>query len=372
MRKIFVNEPVLDGNEKKYLNECIDSGWISHEGPFIERFEKEMAFFTGRKYAVSVSSGSAALETAVTALQLEKGDEVIMPAFTIISCIAPLIRRGIKPVLIDSCLDTWNMRTQDIEQKITKNTKAIMAVHIYGLPVDMNPVLSIAEKYGLFVIEDAAEMHGQNYRGKPCGSFGDISIFSFYPNKHITSGEGGMVLTDNRQLAERSRGAANLFFGKRRYVHEELGYNFRMCNLQAAVACAQLERIEHIIKKKREMGRLYHELLIHENRLQLPKEHTEYADNIYWVYGVMLKDDVSCDSDAVMKKLAEKGVSTRPFFWCMHEQPVLRKMGLFENESYPNAEKMARRGFYLPSGLNLTEDDQRYVVQKLCEVFDEV
>jgi perosamine synthetase len=239
-----------------------------------------------------------------------------------------------------------------------------MVVHIYGLPVDMDPVLALAAKYGLKVIEDAAEMHGQTYNGKPCGSFGDISIFSFYPNKHITTGEGGMILTDDDALAERCRSLRNLCFtAKKRFVHEELGYNFRMTNLQAALGVAQLERIDEFVIRKRTIGRLYTELLSDVPGLQLPLARTDYAESIYWVYGVVLKDDVSFDAEEAMRRLGELKIGTRPFFWPMHEQPVFARMGLFVGESYPIAERMARRGFYIPSGMALTEEQIRQVVE---------
>lgn len=373
MQKVFVNEPKLDGNERKYLNECIDSGWISFEGPFVKRFEEGMAKITNRKYGIAVSNGSVALDTAVMALKLKEGDEVIMPTFTIMSCAAAVVRVGAKPVLVDSDPVTWNMKVEDIESKITSKTKAIMVVHIYGLPVDMDKVLELAEKYHLYIIEDAAEMHGQTYKGKPCGSFGDISTFSFYPNKHITCGEGGMVLTDDENLAERSKLVRNLFFSpKKRYVHEELGYNFRMTNLQAAVGVAQLERIDETVKKKRHIGKLYTKLLKDIQGIQLPLAETEYAENIYWVYGIVLKDELNIDAEYMMKKLADEGIGTRGFFWCMHEQPVFEKMNLFAEENYPNAERLARKGLYLPSGLTLTDEQIHYVVDKLKKVLTEV
>lgn len=366
MRKVFVNEPVLDGNEKKYLNECVDTNWISFEGPFVKKFEQGMAELTDRKYAVAVSNGSVALDTAVLALKLGEGDEVIMPTFTIMSCAAPLVRVGAKPVLVDSDTYTWNMRVEDIEAKITSRTKAIMVVHIYGLPVDMDPVLELAKKYNLYIIEDAAEMHGQTYKGRPCGSFGDISTFSFYPNKHITCGEGGMVLTNDEDLAERCASIRNLFFSpKKRYIHEELGYNFRMTNLQAAIGVAQLEKLDRTVAKKRHIGTLYNKLLKDVEGLQLPVEKTDYADNIYWVYGIVLDDDLPIDADEFMKRLGAEGIGCRGFFWGMHEQPVFKEMKLFEGECYPVAERLARRGLYIPSGVNLTDDDQEYVVEKL-------
>ncbi len=351
---IPVNEPVVAEAEKRLLRECVDSGWISSEGPFVARFEHEMATRLGRKFGIAVCNGSAALEVAVAALDLGPGDEVIMPALTIISCAAAVVRAGAVPVLVDCDPDTWNMDVDQVEAGITPHTKAIMAVHIYGLPVDMDPVLKMAQKHGLKVIEDAAEAIGQTYRQRPCGSFGDISILSFYPNKHVTTGEGGMVLTDNRVLAEHCRSLRNLCFqpGKR-FVHRELGWNFRMSNLQAAVGVAQLARLDETIRTKRTMGRRYTENLGALDRVQLPLAGTEYAENIYWVFGIVLDDKVPFAADAAMQFLREKGIGTRPFFWPMHLQPVFQEKGLFRDAHFPEAERLARRGFYLPSGLAL-------------------
>lgn len=372
-----VNEPLLNGNEKKYLNECIDTGWISSEGPFIKQFEEMFAAKVGRKYGIAVANGSVALDAAVVALGIGPGDEVIMPTFTIISCAAAIVRAGARPVLADSDPVTWNMDFEklkikienEIEKKGNKKIKAIMVVHIYGLPVDMDPVIEIANKYGLKIIEDAAEMHGQTYKGRPCGSFGDISTFSFYPNKHITTGEGGMIVTDDPELAEKCRSLRNLCFQpKKRFVHEELGWNFRMTNLQAALGVAQLERLDEFVSRKRRMGRRYTELLLDVEGLQLPVEKTEYADNIYWVYGLVLKDDVPFDAEEAMQRLVQLGVGTRPFFWPMHEQPVFHKMGLYKGETYPVAERIARRGFYIPSGMALTDEQMERVAEGVKEM----
>jgi perosamine synthetase len=367
---IPVNEPLLDGNEKKYLAECIDTGWISSEGPFVKRFEAGFAARAGRKHGIAVTNGTAAIDAAVEALGIGPGDEVILPTFTIISCVMQIVRSGATPVLVDSDPLTWNMDVTQIEAKITPRTKAIMVVHIYGLPVDMDPVLELCQRYGLKLIEDAAEMIGQTYRGKPCGSFGDISTVSFYPNKHITTGEGGMILTDDDNLAEQCRELRNLCFkpGKR-FVHERLGWNLRMTNLQAALGVAQLERLDEFLEKKRWIGQRYKELLADLPGVQLPLAQTEYAENIYWVYGLVLDDSVEFDADEAMRRLAKLGVGCRPFFYPMHQQPVLREMGLFEGESYPVAERMYQRGFYVPSGLALTEDQILRVADALKQVF---
>lgn len=371
MAFIPVNEPLLDGNEKKYLIDCIESGWISSEGPFVKKFEESFANRMGRKHGIAVCNGTAAIDAAVEALGIGPGDEVIMPTFTIISCIAQIVRSGATPVLVDSDPDTWNMNVNQIENKITSRTKAIMVVHIFGLPVNLGPVLEIARNHGLKVIEDAAEMHGQTYRGQPCGSFGDISTFSFYPNKHITTGEGGMIVTNDDDLADACRSLRNLCFQpERRFVHNRLGWNLRMTNMQAALGVAQLERLDQFVERKRAMGALYSELLKDVPGFQLPMTKTDYAENIYWVYGVMLEESLGVDAETAMQKLNKIGVGTRPFFYPMHQQPVLKKMGLFDQDHYPVSERMYRQGFYIPSGLGLTEGQIREVAAKVRKIFD--
>lgn len=370
---IPVNEPLLNGNEKKYLCECIDTGWISSEGPFVREFEEKMSGTVSRKYGIAVSNGTAALEVAAQALGIGIGDEVIMPTFTIISCAMAVTKLGAVPVLVDSDPLTWNMKAEEIEAKITDKTKAIMLVHLYGLPAEADRVLALAKKYNLKVIEDAAEMHGQTYKGKPCGSFGDISVFSFYPNKLITTGEGGMVVTDDEKLAERCRSLRNLCFRQDvRYVHGEISDNYRFTNLQAAVGLAQLERLEEFVERKREMGSYYTEKLQGVEGLRLPIAKTDYADNIYWVYGLVLDKEIQVDNKTVQSLLAEKGIGTRTFFWCMHEQPVYQKMRLFQNECYPDAEYLARKGFYIPSGLALTKEQMDRVAAALKDVMAQI
>ena len=373
MSFIPVNEPLLNGNEKRYLCECIDTGWISSEGPFVKEFEHRMSISVDRKFGIAVSSGTAALEVAVQALEIKEGDEVIMPTFTIISCAMSITKVGAIPVLIDSDIHTWNMDVEKIEAKITSRTKAIMIVHLYGLPVDVDRVLVLAKKYNLKVIEDAAEMHGQVYQGKPCGSYGDISIFSFYPNKHVTTGEGGMIVTDDKQLAERCRLLRNLCFRTdTRYVHDEISDNYRFTNLQAAVGLAQLERLDEFVEKKRQMGKYYTEGLWDIDGLILPLEKTKYAENIYWVYGIVLDSSIYVDNKTIQKLLAEIGIGTRSFFWCMHEQPVYQKQGKFVGETYPNAEYLARKGFYIPSGLALTQDQMDQVIVGIKNIMRKV
>jgi perosamine synthetase len=370
---IPVNVPLLDGNESIYVQECISQGWLSSEGEFVGRFERAMAERTGRRHAIAVSNGSAALDVAVSALGIGEGDEVIMPTHTIISCAAAVVRAGARPVLVDSDPVTWNMEFSQIESAITERTRAIMAVHLFGLPMDMRPVLALARKYDLFVIEDAAQAIGQSCGDRPCGSFGDISCMSFYSNKHVTTGEGGMVLCNDEALAARTRSLRNLcFMPHRRFVHEELGWNFRMSNLQAAVGLAQLEKLDAHIDRKIRMGERYQRLLAHVPGLQLPLVSVPHARNHYWVFGVVVNDDIPQGADEVRAQLRDHGIDTRPFFWPMHEQPVFRKQGWFTDERFPVAERLGRRGFYLPSGLALTVEQQAEVAEAVGRTMESI
>jgi perosamine synthetase len=370
---IPVNEPLLNGREKEYLVNCIESGWISSEGPAVGKFEQLLSSRVNRRYGIAVCNGSVALDAAVAALGIGPGDQVIMPSFTIISCCAAVVRAGAVPVLIDSDPDKWNVDIGLLEDRISseirkgnKRIKSIMVVHTYGLPVDIDPILKLAEKHGLTIIEDAAEMHGQTYKGRPCGSFGDISTFSFYPNKLITTGEGGMIVTDSMTIAEKCRGLKNLCFDSdRRYIHEDLGWNFRLSNIQAALGIAQIERLDEFIQKKRAMGAVYNELLRDVPGIQLPLLSTDYAENIFWVYGIVLSNDIPFDAGVAMDRLKEQGIQTRHFFYPMNKQPVFNKRGLFLEQSCPVAERLAARGFYIPSGLAITRQQQEEVATAL-------
>lgn len=360
---IPVNMPKLDGNERKYLLECIDTGWISSEGPFIRRFEEKFAAKVGRRHGIAVANGSVALDAAVVALGLGVGDEVILPSFTIMSCAAAIVRAGATPVVVDCDPVTWNMTAAHVAAALTPRTRAIMVVHLYGLPVEMDPILALARQHGLKIIEDAAEMHGQTCGGRACGSFGDVSVFSFYPNKHITTGEGGMIVVDDDRLAERCRSLRNLcFLPERRFVHEELGWNFRMTNMQAALGVAQLERLDEHVLRKREIGHRYQEGLKGLRDVQLPLPAVSYAENIYWVFGLVIGESHGFDAAEAMRRLGTVKIGTRPFFWPMHEQPVFRRMGLFAGVECPVASRLARRGFYVPSGLGLTEAE----IDRVC------
>jgi perosamine synthetase len=365
---IPVNEPLIGEREKELVMECLNTGWISSEGPFVSQFEEAFSRRVGRKHGVACANGTAALDLAVAALRLGPGDEVILPTFTIISCAAAIVRAGATPVVVDADSDTWNMLPEQVAAAITSRTAAIMVVHIYGLPVDMDPILDLAERHQLAVIEDAAELIGGTYKGRPCGSFGHISTFSFYPNKHITTGEGGMVVTDDPALAERCRSLCNLCFQpKQRFIHEELGWNFRLTNLQAALGLAQLDRLAWALERKREIGKLYVERLSNSPQMQLPVDSTPYAENVYWVFGVVcLLADLN--AAAFMRSLAKLGIGTRPFFYPIHLQPVFREHGLFEGCHLPNSERLAKQGFYLPSGLGLTPMQQQHVIDMMASL----
>jgi perosamine synthetase len=371
---IPVNEPLLTGNELKYVTECIQTGWISSAGKFINEFESGWASYCGKKYGIAVSNGTTALDVAVHCLGLKPGDEVILPSFTIISCALAVMKNGGVPILVDCDKNTWSMDPAQVQERITPKTKAIMPVHIYGHPVEMDPLLDLAEDHHLVIIEDAAEAHGAEYYSKRsrswqrCGSFGTFSCFSFYANKLITTGEGGMVLTDDENLAKKALAYRDLCFQpQKRFYHEHLGNNYRLTNMQAALGVAQIERIEEIIAKKRWMAQEYFRYLKDLPGLQLPAEE-KWARSVYWMYGLVLSEEYGMNNTEFAKRLLGKGVDTRPFFIGMHEQPALKKRGLFNSEKYPVTERIARQGLYLPSGLTLTDEQIQQVSSAVYEV----
>ena len=364
---IPVCEPLIGETEIKYVNECLRTGWISSGGRFINEFEKKWAEYCGVKYGIAVSNGTVALQVALGCLNLKHGDEVIIPDFTIISCALAVIYNDAKPVFIDSEPRTFTIDVNKIEEKITENTRAIMPVHIYGHPCDMDSIFRLAEKYNLVIIEDAAEAHGAEYKRKKCGSLGDISCFSFYANKIITTGEGGMVLTNNRNYAEKARSIRNLCFQKRRFYHEELGNNFRLTNIQAAIGLAQLKRINKLVRKKRWIGKTYNRKLKNISDLILPVEKS-WAKNVYWMYGIVLGEGTGIDAGELANLLNKVGIDTRPFFLGMHEQPIFKKIGLIDGDCYPVSERISRRGLYLPSGLTLNGENIDFVVDSIKKV----
>lgn len=365
---IPVNEPLLGDAEQANVLETVRSGWISSAGEFIDRFESSWAEYCGVKHGVAVSNGTVALQLAVAALDLEPGDEVIMPSFTIISCAMAVVYNGGVPVLVDADPDTWCMDVDQVEAKITSRTRALMPVHIYGHPVDMDPLRELADRHGLAIIEDAAEAHGALYKGRRCGGLGDISTFSFYANKIITTGEGGMILADDDATASRLRSLRNLCFrDDRRFWHTELGFNARLTNMQAAIGVAQIARIDEFLERKREMAATYAEGLA-GLPLQLPVQR-DWASNVYWMYGLVVDESTGLDAVEFARELTVRGVQTRPFFIGMHEQPVLRERGWFAGETYPVTDRIARQGLYLPSGLALTTSQMDEVVSSVLDVF---
>ncbi len=368
---IPVCEPWLPGNEKKYAIDALETNWISSAGKYINRFEEEFSKFCDVRYGVSCSSGFGALHLACLALGLKKGDEVIVPTFTMVASVNAIILAGAKPVLVDADSETFCININKIKEKITEKTKAIMPVHIYGHPCDMDEINLIAKKYDLFVIEDAAEAHGAEYNGQKCGSLSDIGCFSFYANKILTTGEGGMAITNNEKLAEKMRKFRNYAFEIPRFVHREIGFNYRLTNIQAAIGVAQTENAEALVEARRNVGVRYNKQLEGVRRLILPVE-KDYAKNVYWMYGVILSDDVKLTKQEVMEKLKERGIDTRSFFMPMHKQPVYYNKTV---ENVPEcegdfsvAEKIGKRGLYLPSSSNISDKDLEFVCDTLKEI----
>ena len=372
MKKIIpVNRPLFSKLEKKYLIECIDSGWISSSGGFITKFEESFKKVVSRKYSVAVSNGTAALDIAIKTLNLNKGDEIIVPNFTIISCLNEIIREGIKPIFVDADPNTFNIDPEQIERKITKKTKAILIVHIYGLPVNLEKIIKLKNKYKLKLIEDCAEQLGQTYNKKPIGSFGDISTFSFYANKHITTGEGGMIVTNNKSYFKKFLELRNICFSlkKPRFIHDDIGWNYRMTNMQAAIGCAQLKKLSYFIEKKRKIGNYYSKELKEIPALQLPVLSNKFSKNIFWVYSLIIKNK-NFKAIELSKILKKKGIETRPFFYPMHMQPVIKKLKLInKNEKFPVSEQIYKYGLYLPSGIGNTFKEIKEVIKQLKKIF---
>jgi perosamine synthetase len=364
-RNIPVSEPKLDGNELKYVSECVRSNWISSVGAFIERFENAFKRCSDTRYAVACSSGTAALHLALAALGIKNGDEVIIPAFTMIATANAATYLGARPVLVDADPITWNMDTKKIESKITKFTKAIIPVHTYGFPADMDRIISITRKHNLFVVEDAAEAHGAEYKGKKAGSLGDVACFSFYGNKIITTGEGGMVTTNSKNIAEKVRLLRDhAFSSERHFWHKYLGYNYRMTNLQAAIGLAQVERFKELVASRIRNARYYNLLLRNLGGIEFPPE-AKGIKNVYWMYSILINDDFGLTRDALREYLARKGIETRTFFIPIHLQPIYSKM---YRERFPVAEELCRKGMYLPSAATLTKKDIEYVVECIKSV----
>ena len=367
---IPVNTPLINNNDAIAVSKSIKSGWISSEGPNVKEFENKISKFLDRKFGCAVSSGTAALEIAIKALGLKKKDEVIMPSFTIISNATAIIKSSATPILVDVDLKTWNIKIEDIEKKITRNTKCLMLPHIYGLSNDMDKILKIVKKHRLYLIEDAAEVLGLKYKNRYCGSFGDISILSFYANKHITTGEGGMLLTNNPNLNKKFKDYRNLCFGSKanRFNHFDIGWNYRYTNIQATLGLSQLKRINKIIKKKFQIGNYYYKHFKNLKSIILQPNKLPYTKNIYWVFGIVIKKDSKIKLSQVIKKLLAKNIGTRPFFWPMHKQDAFIKKSYFKNVSLPNSEFISKNGFYIPSGLGLNTKELRYIKDTVISI----
>lgn len=364
--KIPVNTPYIGAAEKKYVNECLDTAWISSAGRFVPAFEEAFANYCGCEYGVSVTNGTSAIHLALKALDLQEGDEVIVPSFTMAGSVYPITQLGCVPVFIDCELRTFNMDIELLESKITDKTKAIMPVHIYGHPVDMDPILKLAKKYNLYVVEDAAEAHGALYKGTKVGCLGDIACFSFYANKIITTGEGGMVVSNNENLMERARRLKDLGHGKTRFTHDmPEAYNYRMTNIQAAIGLGQFERIEDIIERKINNAERYNQLLEDIADFQTPICE-EWARNVYWMYGVLVKPDARLTKSEWMTRLAENGIETRSFFYPLDQQIAFKQ---YSSDDCPNTRYAGEHGFYLPSGQDLSEEQIKYIVEIIRQIY---
>lgn len=359
---IPVCEPSIGDRELELVAGCLKTGSISGSGEQVAEFEHAWAAYCGARHGIALSSGTAALQVAVDALGLGPGDEVILPSFTIISCALAVIRAGATPVLVDCDPGTYCADPELVAAAITERTRAIMVVHMYGHPVDMDPMRELAGKHGLAIIEDAAEAHGSEYlsrsgnSAKWCrtGMLGHIGVFSFYANKLVTTGEGGMLLTDDDEIADRCRSLRNLALGAVRFHHELLGYNFRMTSMQAAMGLAQVERMQAILNRKRHIARSYRELLADVEGIR-PSEVRPWARSNYWMNAILLTNDAGFDGFDLARRLSAKGIETRPYFKGMHEQPAFTSRGYFAGVRLPVTEHLHRHGLYLPSGLTLTD-----------------
>jgi perosamine synthetase len=361
-KHIPVASPIFNGNEKKYVNDCLDSGWISSNGEYIKRFEQEFASFCGVNHAISCSNGTVALHLPLLAYGIGPGDEILVPTLTYIATANAVTYCGATPVLVDSEPSTWNISVMQLEKKITSRTKGIIVVHLYGHPVDMDPIMEVARKYNLFVIEDAAEAHGAKYKGKMIGSIGDVATFSFFGNKIITSGEGGMIVTNDNRLAQKMR----LLKGQgmdpeRRYWFPIVGYNYRMTNIQAAIGLAQLENIQWHLEKRKEIANFYKKYSEKLADYISVHDQQEWAEHSYWMVSILIKEEAKISRDELMEYLAGYGIETRPVFYPMHVMPPYKE----EGASYPVADYISLHGVNLPTHAFITEQDVVDIMNKI-------
>lgn len=362
---IPVAEPSFDDRELEYVTDAVQSGWVSSQGKYIQAFEGKFAAYCGVKYATSVANGTVALHLALTSLGIGRGDEVIIPTLTFIAVANAVVYTGATPVLVDSELNSWCLDPKKAEEKISKRTKAIIAVHLYGHPANMGTIMDLAKKYHLFVIEDAAEAHGAECDGRKVGSIGDIGCFSFYGNKIITTGEGGMLTTNNLSLYEKAMLLKNHGMSRTdRYFHPEIGFNYRLTNVQAALGLAQLEKIDTFIKRKRYIVSLYSELLKNIRGLSISPELEGYK-NVFWMFSVLINKEISVSRDKLMENMKKAGIETRPFFICVHRQPPH-----FTASAFPVAESLSSMGINLPSGPRLKDSDVQYISSNIREIIN--
>lgn len=363
---IPVCEPTLEGNELKYVTDAVTTGWISSAGKYVTAFEDQFASYCQTEHGVAVCNGTVALHLALTALGIGKGDEVIIPTFTMIASAFAVCYTGAVPVFVDADPDTWNIDVNRIEEKITSRTKAIMPVHLFGLPCDMDTINEIADKYKLFVIEDAAEAHGAEYKGRKAGSLSDIAAFSFFANKNITTGEGGMVVTNNNELYNKSRYFKNLCFpldGNRNYTHDDIGFNYRMSNLIAAIGLAQVEKADEYREMRIRNNQLYRKFLEDVTGIQFQIEPTDVV-NVCWMNAIVIDATRYGHSrDELIIHLKSNGIDTRLLFNGMHRQKSLQKYGCDCTDNYPVSDLLSLNGLYLPSASNLSNEAIVHICQ---------
>lgn len=370
-RRVPVSQPLLDDAESTCVNDALAKGAISgFFGEYLTMFEDEFAKYSDCQYGVSTSSGTTALHLALVVLGIKPGDEVLVSTFTNMATIFAILYVGAKPIAIDIERDTLNLDPHLLEQYVTLRTKAILVVHLFGHPVDIDPVMYIANKHHLFVIEDCAEAHGATDKGRKVGSLGDAGCFSFYANKIITTGEGGMVTFREKSYADRARNLRGLAFGDtNKFMHKDIGYNYRMTNLQAAIGHAQFQKIEQIIAKKRKIAMYYNKRFANVEGVQLPVE-KPYARNVYWMYHLVLTSHNQGRRTEIMRRLASLDIETRETFIPYNLQDIFIKQGRVRPDSCPNANVVAYSGFYLPSGAGLTEDDLDYVATHFVQIIN--
>ena len=362
-----VMQPLLDGNELSYVSECIKTGWISSQGAYVKQFENEFAKFCSATYPVAVSNGTVALHLALVALGIGEGDEVIVPNLTFAASINSVIYAGAIPILVDIDRTTWTISCEEIRKNITKKTKAIMPVHLYGHPCHMDEIMEIANEHKLLIIEDAAEAIGSKYKGRHVGSFGDAATFSFFGNKTITTGEGGMVFFKDKSVYEKAVVLRDHGMSKeKKYWHDMVGFNYRMTNLQAAIGCAQLERISYFVNVKRELAKRYNEILLELKTIELPPEE-KWAECGFWLYTALVKDKSYISRDELIHKLLKNGIESRPVFYPLSEMPPYVEYAgdrNFENSTY-----ISRNGISFPSYVNISKEEIENIVASLKRIF---